>query len=58
MIIGVNETTWMIFYIFSFILLSQVIFGQILGLSTFETVTKRLIGASTKTNIPSKKSKK
>ena len=56
MLIGVDTTTWVIFSIISFMILSKFLFGKIVGLTMVTTVLSRVIGAlakskSTKTAV-------
>ena len=49
MLVGVDTTTWIIFGIITFALLSKFLFGKVLGLNLFMTISDRVLGAFKKT---------
>ena len=49
MLVGVDTTTWIIFGIVTFVLLSKFFFGKILGLNIFMMIFERIFGVFKKT---------
>ena len=58
MIIAVDKTTWIVFCIISFILLSFAIFGKIIGFSTATGVLSKITKSVDKTTKKTIKKKK